>query len=296
MEQKNIDEKHKLTVAIPTYNSSKYLSKCIKSVVNLNCVDEILISDDGSCISEVEKINIIAKNFKKKSNKNIKVLNNVENKGAFENKLKSIRLSKNKHVYVLDSDNIASKNLDKIYKKYLRDDNTKDFLVQPNIMYQFWSKHKLSKFMSQFDKKYIVKFSEKDIEIDFNLAKNSLINNSGSYILNELVPESLLVTNPSYPSDFIKDKWIFWILNCGNFIVNRDEMVKVAEEGLLLNRRLRSVDAVVFSYLWLMNSKKIKIYKDFYHHHRKRNDSVSFKEMDDSKYSIKYFIKQILNN
>jgi len=296
VDQKNIDEKYKLTVAIPTYNSSKYLSQCIKSVINVNCVDEIIVSDDGSSISEIKKTELIVKKYKNKSNKKIKIHKNSENKGAFENKLQSIRMSKNKYVYVLDSDNIASKNLNKIYTKFLTEKDRDNYLLQPNIMYQFWSKHLLSKFLSRFNKKYIVKFSEIDLKIDFNLAKNSLISNPGSYDLKDFVSEKFLIINQKYSKDFIKDKWIFWVLNCGNFIVNKEEMIKVAEEGLLFDRKLRSVDAVVFSYLWLKSEKEIRIYKNFFHHHRKRNDSVSFKEKVDSKNAIIHFIKKILED
>ena len=38
-----------------------------------------------------------------------------------------------------------------------------------------------------------------------------------------------------------------------------------------------------------------KIFKDFYHHHRKRNDSVSFIEKEASSKAIKYFINEVLN-
>ena len=91
------------------------------------------------------------------------------------------------------------------------------------------------------------------------------------------------------------DKWIFWILNCGNFIVNKKYMVDIAADGLKFDRKLLSVDAIVFSYLWLENSFEIKILNDFYHHHRKRNDSVSFTESEDSVNAIKYFIDKVLD-
>ena len=45
-----------ITVGIPTYNSSKYLNQCLKSIKNLKNIDEILISDDGSTVSELAKL------------------------------------------------------------------------------------------------------------------------------------------------------------------------------------------------------------------------------------------------
>ena len=76
------------------------------------------------------------------------------------------------------------------------------------------------------------------------------------------------------------DKWVFWILNCGNFIVNKDYMLPIANKGLEIDRKHLSVDAIVFSYLWLENGLKIKIFREFNHHHRKREDSVSFVESE----------------
>ena len=97
-------------------------------------------------------------------------------------------------------------------------------------------------------------------------------------------------------SDFLIDKWIFWVLNCGNFIVNKTKMIEIAKEGANLDRKLLSIDAVVFSYLWLNSGNEIKIFEEFFHHHRKRSDSVSFIEKEDSLFATKYFIKAILDS
>ena len=91
------------------------------------------------------------------------------------------------------------------------------------------------------------------------------------------------------------DKWVFWILNCGNFIVNKDYMLPIANKGLEIDRKHLSVDAIVFSYLWLENGLKIKIFREFNHHHRKREDSVSFVESENSVNAIKFFIHKVLN-
>ena len=49
-----------ISVGIPTFNSSKYLTSCIKSVIKKKSVNEIIISDDCSNEFEIEKIkNII---------------------------------------------------------------------------------------------------------------------------------------------------------------------------------------------------------------------------------------------
>ena len=37
-----------ISVAIPTYNSSKYLAETLNSLLKFKCVDEVVIQDDGS--------------------------------------------------------------------------------------------------------------------------------------------------------------------------------------------------------------------------------------------------------
>ena len=55
-----------LSVAIPTFNSSIYLEALLKKVINIESVNEIVVSDDASHISDFEKARFICKNFEKK--------------------------------------------------------------------------------------------------------------------------------------------------------------------------------------------------------------------------------------
>ena len=291
-----IDNKKCITVGIPTYNSSKYLTKCIKSVIKLKNVDEIIISDDGSRKEEVELLEDIVNKFKITSKKKIILLKNDFNSGAYVNKYNLFKASKNELVYILDSDNIASKNLDNIISILLSSEHDKDFLIQPNIMYQFYEFPKIAKLIGNFNKKYKIKFLTEDSTLNMEQVKKSLLLNSGEYNLEEFIDHKKALGQIEQKKDNLIDKWIFWILNCGNFIANKDTMLEIAEKGLSLDRKIRSVDAIVFSYLWLKSGKSIKIYKNFYHHHRKRNDSVSFNENEDSKNAIRYFIKKVLEN
>ena len=288
----NFDKKF-LTVGIPTFNSSKYLTNCIKSVIKLETVNEVIISDDCSHPTELKNIEQIISQFNKKKLLEIKFIKNKTNLGAFSNKYNLIKSSSNEYIYVLDSDNIASKNLDIVAKNILNSKDSQSYLFQPNIMYQFWNNPKTAKFISRFDNKYKVRFFNEDSVLDLKYVKESLITNPGSYDLKQFSNyKESLTTN--LKKDHLIDKWIFWILNCGNFIVSAKKMKQIAQQGLEINRELRSVDAIVFSYLWLKGGNKIKIFKDFYHHHRKRNDSVSFIEKEASSKAIKYFINEVL--
>ena len=68
------------SLIIPVYNSEKYISKCIQSVLNQNFSKEkyeiIIINDDSN-----DKTLNICRKYKKK-NKNIKILNNKKNFGV----------------------------------------------------------------------------------------------------------------------------------------------------------------------------------------------------------------------
>lgn len=282
------------TVGIPTYNSSIYLKDCLSSIVESKFIDEIIISDDCSVDEEIHKIESIVEKFRSNSTKNIKLFKNKKNKGAFFNKYFIVKQSENKVVYILDSDNLAAKNIDKVFYLISKKNDINDLFIQPNTMQQFWKYPYLSKFISIFNSKYKVRFFDKDRKIDLNYIKTSLISNSGGYTIDKFnIPESVM--DQVLPFKQI-DKWIMWILNCGNFIVSKDKFLLITKEGLKYDRELLSIDAVVFSYLWLQSGNQIEILKDFYHHHRKREDSVSFKEKQYSNGAIKYFIKKILTN
>ena len=98
----------KISLAIPTYFSSKYLPVLLKSASNSKFIDEIVISDDSADALETEAIKKIIKKF---NNKNIIFIENPANKGAFDNKYQAISKCSNEIVYQIDSDNITGKNL-----------------------------------------------------------------------------------------------------------------------------------------------------------------------------------------
>jgi glycosyltransferase involved in cell wall biosynthesis len=285
----------KLTIGIPTYNSSKYLESCISSVINLRCLDELIISDDCSEKNELEQIKKIVGSFEKKINKEIKVFTNHRNLGAYENKLNLISNSKNSNIYVLDSDNIAGSNLDRII-----DENTNDFLndrllIQPNTMYQFWNYRRMAKISSKFDSRYIVQFFKRNTSLDIEKIQRYLLLDSGGYDIKNYSSDNRFIKKERAEQlDEMINKWIFWVLNCGNFVASKERFLQTSDQGLKIDRKLRSVDAIVFAYYWLSEGNEIKILKDFYHHHRKRNDSVSFVESDNSKIAIEHFINEVL--
>jgi len=82
-----------ITVAIPYYNSEKYLEQALEIPLSSDFVSEIIIHDDYSH-NKIEY-----------THQKIKVYRNETNVGAFKNKYLAVSKSTNEWVYLLDSDN-----------------------------------------------------------------------------------------------------------------------------------------------------------------------------------------------
>lgn len=262
----------KVSVAIPTFNSSRYFLQCIKPFLTSKYIDQIIISDDFSSNTEfallkrrVEKINLI-------TDKKIELFRNNENIGAFRNKYKCIDLCKNELIYQLDCDNIPQNNIDNVIEKVISIGETK-YLYLPSKIYQFRKYPKTSKFMSSFNKKYIVKFSEEDDLIDFTKARDYFVNKTKYTI----------------------DKNLSWVLNLGNFFAYKN-IYKIFNSPALNEKTTPlALDALAISYYYLQNKGSIHLLQNFFHFHRKRNDSVSFTLGDKSDESLNYFNNKFIS-
>lgn len=277
------------TVAIPTYNSSKYLKECIYGFKNSNYIDEILVGDDYSEFQELEKIKKIIKEANKLFTFEIKLLENSQNNGAFKNKYKLIESSKNDWVYQIDSDNVPFPKVDKVISSIIQNHNSKNYIYYPSKIIQFWKFKKLAKLFSKFQKKYIVKFSNHKEIFDVNKTKNAI---------NEFLNYDSLHSSkgsPEIKSKYVLNKHIYWVLNCGNFVVNKKQFITAMKPGLNLSREVLAMDAVAFSYLWLKNQGLIVLHPKLIHYHRKRLDSVSHVEQESSRISRRFFTDKLLS-
>lgn len=260
-----------VSVVIPTYNSSKYLTQCLNSLSNCQNISEIVISDDNSDHTDVLLLKEIIFNHQLKSK--IKLFENNKNKGAYLNKLESVKNTNYDLIYILDSDNIAGFNLDKVLNKIIRiDDESKLFI--PSKIYHFYNSTNIFTplYKSIIGKQEI--FTKANLEINGIQIKN--IFQGGENIMYE------------------KNKSIYWILNIGNFIFNKDNFLKSVQNELNLSREVLSMDAVAFTYYWLRNGNTLHLMNSHYHFHRKRGDSVSFTERDNSTISRNHFDKLFL--
>ena len=87
-----------ITVAIPYYNSEKYLEQALEFPLSSDFVSEIIIHDDCS-ENEIES-----------THPKIKIYRNQTNLGAFKNKYLAVSKASNDWVYLLDSDNYFFQN------------------------------------------------------------------------------------------------------------------------------------------------------------------------------------------
>jgi len=243
----------KISVAIPTYNSSKYLNTLLKSLQTYECIDEVVIQDDASNNEEFNAMKNIIKKFDNSLNINLK--KNQKNIGAFQNKYLNIQNCKNKNVYQLDSDNAIACNLDLVIQE-INDDN---FLYIPSKIFQFRKYKNVSKLLSLIQKKYSVTFTKNDFIFSLDKIQKE-IQGIEKYTI---------------------DKNINWVLNSGNFIVNKNKYIESMNVGFV-NKIRPQMDAVAISYFWLKGGGEIKTLKNLKHYHRKRYDSVSFTEKDGS--------------
>ena len=260
-----------VSVVIPTYNSAKYLTQCLNSISKCKNIGEVVISDDNSNQADLLLLKEIIFNHQLKSK--IKLFENNINKGAYLNKLESVKNANYDLIYILDSDNIAGFNLDKVLNKIIKiDDESK--LYVPSKIYHFYNNvNKLTPLYKSIIGKQEI-FTKENLEIKGKQIKN--IFQGGENIMHE------------------KNKSIYWILNIGNFIFEKDSFLKSVQNELNLSREVLSMDAVAFTYYWLRNGNTLQLMNSHYHFHRKRGDSVSFTERDNSSISRNHFDKLFL--
>ena len=130
-----------ISVIIPIYNSEKYLSECLESIINQTFKDiEIICINDGS----KDKSKQIIKQYAEKDKRIILI--NQKNKGAGPARDKGIEISKGEYISFIDSDdffhfrtleiaytNIKKYNSDVIRFQYYQFKNKKKLKINEKI-------------------------------------------------------------------------------------------------------------------------------------------------------------------
>ena len=99
-----MEMKNTVTVAIPVYNGSRFITKTLESIVNQTVkVDQILVSDNCSTDNTVQFVKEFAKSHK---DFNIKVNENESNLGYQRNYNKCMELADTDYLLLLSSDDL----------------------------------------------------------------------------------------------------------------------------------------------------------------------------------------------
>lgn len=116
------------SIIIPVYNSQKYFSSCLKSVLRQNYNDyEIIIIDDAS----KDKSRKIYKSYSKNSSK-IKVIKNKRNLGVSVSRNKGIKKSNGKYIIFLDSDDVLLAGCLKKIHQHIESSNSNIIVLKHN--------------------------------------------------------------------------------------------------------------------------------------------------------------------
>jgi glycosyltransferase involved in cell wall biosynthesis len=174
-----------LSVIIPVFNTEKYLSKCIKSVINQkNNKTEIILIEDCSTDNSLK----ICNSFKK--NPLVKIIRHKKNLGVSISRNDGILAAKGKYVLFLDSDDWlypgSLKKIEKLIKKKPKTEviigryNSDGFPSNNKILFK-GNKH--STFSSNNFFLYINKINFRPMIIWHYIIKKSLITKKNLYFV-----------------------------------------------------------------------------------------------------------------
>ena len=259
---------NKLSIAIPTFNSSTYLRESLQVFSKLRTIEEIVISDDLSDEEDFLNLEKIVQEYK--SQLNIKIYQNNENLGGFANKYKATSLCLGEYVYQLDSDNIPIyKSLDKIIKFINSGEFNHDNLYLPSKIRTF-NENRVVSFLKN---KNHITFSNKNLLLD----------------------KEIIVQNLKGEIDSIKDKSIRWVLNGGNPLFFKQSYLSNLKEGINQDEiNISAACSIALNYYWLKNGGKVELLEGFKHLHRIREDSYYVSEGSQSTESINLFVDMFL--
>ena len=119
-----IPEKPLLTITIPSYNSAKFLNKCLESLLTseYSNLTEILIINDGSK-DETEELGKYYEDITKVNGRSIVKIINKENGGHGSGINKGIELARGKYFKVIDADDwVDEKQYNEFLKKLQKED------------------------------------------------------------------------------------------------------------------------------------------------------------------------------
>ena len=247
-----------LSFIIPCYNSSKYMSKCIKSILPLGDDVEILIVDDGSNKDNTLKI---AKDFQKKYPKICKAIHKT-NGGHGDALNVGLKHAKGLYVKVVDSDDWISTKDGKTLLKTIKDniDNNVDMYITNFIYDKVGVSHKKTmSYNSALPKDKVLEWNDiRKFKPGTYLLMHSICYKREVLIKSKLnLPKKTFYVDNIYayqPFPFVKK--IYYIdINLYHYFIGRED--QSVNEKVMIGR-LEQQYRVTRHMLYKVNLKKVK--------------------------------------
>lgn len=191
----------KVSVIIPVYNTSKYLNKCITSILNQSLEDiELIVIDDNSQDKSYE----IMQSFASSNPKKIKLLRNEINSGPGKTRNRGLEEAQGEYISFIDSDDYISN--DMLEKMYLGCKDNNSDVARVNIKKMF-SNHDVS-FLGRdtsYNTEQIIIPSENPVYLSKETpgCTNKLFNHD--FIENRCFPENLKWEDLPFVIPILKD-------------------------------------------------------------------------------------------
>lgn len=172
----------KISVIVPVYNTSKFLEKCIRSIIEQDFRDiEIICVNDGSKDNSLE----ILEKLQKEDNRIIII--NKENSGSSSARNTALKIAKGKYCLNIDSDDYIEQGYFKaLYERAEKDDLD---ITLSNIIFDYFGKS---------EKNYILndlKISDKEVITGNEYIDIFLKENFHGYTCNKLIKTELYKKN-----------------------------------------------------------------------------------------------------
>ena len=223
----------KISIIIPNYNSEKYISQTLNSIINQTYKSwEVILVDD---CSNKETIKILKK-FKR--NKKIKIFFLKRNKGAAYCRNFAIKKAKSEFLAFLDSDDLWKKNKLKKQFNFMKKNNLKFSFT--NYLAKFENKNKILKILSP-----------KKISFD-EFIRNTCIATSTMMIKRNLIKD-IKFTPTKICEDYYFKCSILKKINYG-FVLSEFLTTYKVRENSLQSNKFRNL-----FWIWKINSKYNKL-------------------------------------
>lgn len=140
-----------ITIVIPCYNVSKYIEKCIDSIVNTKVKDiEIILINDGSTDDTLNKLNFLKKQYKDLD----LLIIDQENKGLSETRNVGVEIAKGEYLVFIDSDDwVEESYLDILFKQIQKGYDA--VFVSYNRAYENKKEHRILNLNGDYEPQFI---------------------------------------------------------------------------------------------------------------------------------------------